>query len=272
MDDLEALRARIDSIDKELHDLLIERSQVARRIAAAKGPGEAFLRPGREAHILRRLIARHEGPLDPAVLIRIWREILAGNTAIQGPLNVTVGSASNLTVLRDMTRDHYGAQTPVASYDTPQAAIDVVARGEATVAVTPWPDGADPEPWWPVLARTGQDRPQVVARLPVLASAPQPAAAVVARVPFEDTGADRSLVVVESQAQWSALVEGMRATGLTVRAELDRASGTTGPQRLLELEGYVPAADSRLGDLAHDGSAITAAQGLGGYAIPIALN
>lgn len=272
MHDLDALRARIDSIDQELHDLLIERSQVARRIASAKGPGEAFLRPGREARILRRLVARHEGPLSEAVLIRIWREILAGNTAIQGPLSVAVGADRDLTALRDMTRDHYGAQTPVVAYDTAQAAIDVVAGDGATVAVVPWPQPDDEPPWWPSVAQANKVGPRLVARLPMLASAPEPVAAVVASVPFEDTGADRSLVVIDAAEKQQRLTACLGAAGLTLSAELDCRPSDAGFTRLLELEGYVPAGDTRLADLENQADAIKSVQSLGGYAIPIAVS
>ena len=56
---LEALRAEIDAIDEDLHRQLMRRAEVALRIRAAKSAngGEAvFMRPGREAQILRRLL------------------------------------------------------------------------------------------------------------------------------------------------------------------------------------------------------------------------
>ena len=37
-----------------------------------------MLRPGREALILRRLVARHRGPFSRAVLVRLWRELISG--------------------------------------------------------------------------------------------------------------------------------------------------------------------------------------------------
>ncbi|MET0274500.1 MAG: chorismate mutase, partial [Phenylobacterium sp.] len=65
---LEEVRARLDAIDTELLRLLDERAGLAGMVAEAKaaaGDGGRFgLRPGREAQMLRRLLAqrRNAGP------------------------------------------------------------------------------------------------------------------------------------------------------------------------------------------------------------------
>ena len=61
---LAELRAEVDRLDDALHDLLMQRAEVVTRIAAlgAQGKKIAF-RPGREAEIVRRLLARHQGSL-----------------------------------------------------------------------------------------------------------------------------------------------------------------------------------------------------------------
>ena len=43
-------------------------------------------RPGREAEIVRRLLARHHGPLPRRVLPRLWRELFAGHHRHAKPL------------------------------------------------------------------------------------------------------------------------------------------------------------------------------------------
>ena len=68
-DALLALRQQIDAIDNQLHDLLMARTELAVAVGAAKAAkqpvkgdspaeGAKFIRPAREAKILRRLVAR----------------------------------------------------------------------------------------------------------------------------------------------------------------------------------------------------------------------
>ena len=66
----------------------MDRARVVENVARS-GKAAAF-RPGREAAILRRLLARHTGKLPPQTLVRMWREMLAGTTAMQTPVTVAV--------------------------------------------------------------------------------------------------------------------------------------------------------------------------------------
>src|SRR3546814_13849335 len=72
---LDDLRREIDEIDDAIHDLLMRRTELARQIGRAKGQGAVFMRPGREARVLRRLVARHTRPFPQPVVTRLWREI-----------------------------------------------------------------------------------------------------------------------------------------------------------------------------------------------------
>src|SRR6185436_11811282 len=74
---LESLRAEIDELDDRIHEALIQRAELSLAVREVKGGGGAALRPGREAAILRRLVERHRGALPGAVIVRLWREILA---------------------------------------------------------------------------------------------------------------------------------------------------------------------------------------------------
>ena len=92
------VRKEIDAIDDAMQDLLQKRTELVVEVAeakaraasaAGKGSFVAF-RPGREAEVIRRLAERHKGALPLRVLIRLWREIMAAMTRIQGPFRVDV--------------------------------------------------------------------------------------------------------------------------------------------------------------------------------------
>ncbi|MFZ8886998.1 MAG: chorismate mutase, partial [Steroidobacteraceae bacterium] len=60
------IRARIDTIDAELHRLLNERARYAQQVGISKhaaGHTVDFYRPEREAEVLRQALERNKGPL-----------------------------------------------------------------------------------------------------------------------------------------------------------------------------------------------------------------
>ena len=70
---LKSLRDEIDEIDRNLHELIIRRTQVVEGVRAAKEESKAMIRPSREAEIIYRLMAEHKGGFRKRELARIWR-------------------------------------------------------------------------------------------------------------------------------------------------------------------------------------------------------
>src|SRR5438132_7759406 len=148
--DLEQLRRRIDEIDDRLQDLLVERINIVSRVAAHKRgtDGLAAHQPAREAEIIRRLIARNHGPFPPATLVRMWRELLAATTRLQGAFTIAVYAPPEAPGFWDIARDHYGSHTLMLPYRTTSQVISAVTDGQAAVGVLPMPPEDDPDPWW----------------------------------------------------------------------------------------------------------------------------
>ena len=89
--DLAALRERIDGIDRNIQDLIVERAQFAGQVGRAKGKLAAavdYYRPEREAQVLRRVVDRNHGPLADEMLVRLFREIMSACLAQQEPLKI----------------------------------------------------------------------------------------------------------------------------------------------------------------------------------------
>ena len=73
------LRQEIDTIDEQVHSLLMKRGDIIDRLIAVKQTqevGSAF-RPAREADMMRRLVQRHRGILPLDTVESIWRVIIA---------------------------------------------------------------------------------------------------------------------------------------------------------------------------------------------------
>ena len=200
---LNALRQEIDAIDGDLHGLIRRRAALVGEISAAKPDGGLSLRPGREAQIMRKRLATHEGAFPAAAVYRMWREMMSAFALMQTPaLKIAVCRPADQPGYWDLARDHFGCQVPMVGYESPAQVLAEVRANPTTIGVVPAPIDSDTAPWWPLLASGDPTLPNVVARLPFLvmpnARARGITALVLARIEPEDSGEDRGLVSVES--------------------------------------------------------------------------
>ncbi|MCH7542985.1 MAG: chorismate mutase [Proteobacteria bacterium] len=275
--DLDDLRREIDEIDESIHDLLMRRTDVARRIGGIKGTGPS-LRPAREAVVLRRLVARHAGPFPKTQLVGIWREIMAANLRLQGPFTVAVFAPDENPGYWRLARDQYGSHTPMMYCQSPGQVMREVAEDRAAVGILPYPEEEEEEPWWPLLLGPGKDNPQVIARLPFADERDRRGAGLhalaVAKLTPEATGDDRSLLAFETGDEISRarLHSDLAAAELPARfmAIFRGKRRRTAWQHLIEVDGLVLASDERVGrfrDLL--GDAAGQVLSLGAYATPL---
>jgi len=136
---LSDMRERIDSLDRQIQHLISERAQRAREVATVKGEGLSaidYYRPEREAHVLRMVVDRNEGPLSDTEMVRLFREIMSSCLAQEDPLKVGYlgpqGTFSEQAVFK-----HFGH----AAYGLPLGSIEEVfqevASGNADFGVVP---------------------------------------------------------------------------------------------------------------------------------------
>jgi chorismate mutase len=275
--DLLRLRNELDQLDDAIHDLLLRRAVIVEDVGRLGQKGRVALRPGREASIVRRLLSRHSGSLSRLTLVRIWRELLGGTTALQGPYAFAVCDPDPSFAYTAAAREQFGALVPIRSYHTPAQAIGEVSAGSAAAAILPMPAEGEPASaaWWTALLHKDNPRIHVVARLPFWAPRPEGApkvqALVVSAVPPDPSGDDRSLLGFEVSLEHSrtrlsqAFITAGFDAGTTV---LRRDPGADTAYVLVDVAGFVTDADPRLAALA------TAIAGrapviLGAYATPI---
>ncbi len=248
---LDELRGRIDSLDEHIHDLLMERAAVVAKIGAEKKrAGLPSVQPAREFRVIRRLLHRHRGALPPTVLVRVWRELIGAAGSLQADLRAVACITNEKSqVLWDMARDYFGSTVPVQRVANPLTAISQVREGECAFAIMPWPEDGDENPWWSYLDGDDSGRAplRIVMRLPFMDRAgqtPDPVhlGLVVARVAFEETGEDRSFLLMDadhslSRARIVSVAKEAGFTPLSVHSR--RSGGPNAPARhLLEVDGY----------------------------------
>ena len=85
IEDLRQLRESIDVLDNEILKALSQRMKLSDRVVAAKN-GVAAFRPGREAALVRKLVAKVEADgldIAPEVILCVWRQIMAASLGRQ---------------------------------------------------------------------------------------------------------------------------------------------------------------------------------------------
>jgi len=270
---LAALREEINGIDDQIHELLMRRAAIAAHVRDSK-QGAPVWRPAREAQILRRLMARHEGPFPRKTVVQIWREIVSAMVRLQGEFAVAVYATENNRLCRDMARDHFGAETPLALYSSARAVLTAVQDGSATVGVLPIPEESEDAPWWPLLAGMSGTGTAVCARLPFAPSAPGngDSALCIASIPPDESGIDRSLFVLRTSPEVSRarLNDAIAAAGIKPLRLIGRGTPPDDTSVFLaELEGFAGPDDPRMARLTdQDTGLVEAANFIGVYGVP----
>jgi chorismate mutase/prephenate dehydratase len=273
---LDALRKEIDAIDGDVHGLILRRTTLVGQISAAKAPGTLSFRPGREAQVMRRRLALHDGIFPPAAIFRMWREMMSSFALMQSPaLKIAVCRPADQPGYWDLARDHFGCQIPMVGHESPNQVLAAVRADAATIGVVPAPIEADTAPWWPLLASGETTLPNVVGKLPFLAMPNARArgisALVLARTEPEESGDDRALISLESISGLSRNRISAAFAKVGLPAFISALDQTVHGVHhyLLELPGVIAEGDKRLREL---GAALELQSGsvapIGAYAVP----
>jgi len=235
---LDAVRARIDAVDAELLQLIGERASLARDVAAAKraaGDGGKFgLRPAREAQIVRKQLAAKDPAASNALVVRIWRELMADSLAQQGPFHLSVWGGKLESRAVELARLRFGAAPTLAVAARPEDAL-AAARTPGGVAVLALaPDSS----WWGRLL--AEPKLKIFATLPCLAAWGPTSAVAVAQVEVAPTGADQTLWVTDAP-DIGKTIEALSRDGVA-GGPLVQHGGLT----LYALAGYYQHDDARL--------------------------
>ena len=253
---LDELRDRIDAIDAAMHRLLIERGTAIESLIRTKQtdrPGTAF-RPGREADMMRRLVARHEGTLPLATVEHVWREIITTFTRMQAPFDVAIDASCEPERMRDLARFSFGFSVDLVTVRDAGAVVTRVAEANDLGLIARQAPGA----WWRGLV--GKGAPRIMALLPFIRAKGRPAAlpAFVISPPLADmTPPDAQVFAVTGQGR----------LGPAVGVEVLAAVG--GELLLAALDSHDEAGLSRR--LGEAGIKATAIAAVGGFARGVAV-
>ncbi|MET0183318.1 MAG: chorismate mutase [Caulobacterales bacterium] len=244
---LDAVRAELDAVDDKILALLAERLKIADGLPALKSDAVP-MRPAREIQMMRRLIAAASEPVEPDLIVELWRVLIAANVRRHGPVDVVVGGGADPVRLHDIARRHYGSRTRIHRATDPRAALSRAAETPNMVAIVPWPGPSGAGGWWPTLSESRYHKVALIAALPFRGDrAADPEAAVFCKnVPLEPAGQDITVALAFDQHHRALKV--LAEAGFNAR-EMARSE----PRVLYRIEGFVPADDVRVTSLARGG-------------------
>ncbi|HEY8617172.1 chorismate mutase [Phenylobacterium sp.] len=236
---LEEVRTRIDAIDAELLKLLDERASLAKAVAAAKAAaGEAGrfgLKPGREAHLLRRLLAQPRSGASAALVVRVWREMIGESLKLQGPFHLAVWGGRDPARAVELARLRFGSAPPLRQVAKPEEAIAAAKTPGGVGVAALAPDTA----WWGRLL--AEPKLRVFAALPCLAAWGPMSALSFGEVEVEPTGDDVTFWVTDAPQSAAAVEEALSRDGAAATLLVE-----TGGLKLFMLAGFYQADDPRL--------------------------
>ena len=134
---LQALRDRIDAIDRELLGALNRRATLAQQVGELKQhEGSVVFRPEREAQVIDGLKAANAGPLSGDSIAPIWREIMSACRALETPTRVAyLGPAG--TFSEEAALGYFGnsiVRVPCVNFDE---VVRATSAGAADFGVVP---------------------------------------------------------------------------------------------------------------------------------------
>jgi chorismate mutase len=287
---LDDLRQEIDAIDNAIHDLIMARTKVVKKVRHEKRDQRIKIRPARECSIMYRLMERHKGPFPKRELARIWRELIVATLSFEGPFSVGVHIPDTSMVdesdndmrseIWDLIRNQYGSFTPMNGYSGARELVDAVRSHEVAIGVLSMPSQAEEAPWWPLVASQSNDTPRIINRLPFI-SAPEDCklkvdALVICPVPSEPTGHDHTFLVIEISDEVSLEQLSTAFTQAGIKIVFSTVwSNTESNSRylyLVEAEGFIKNDDSRIHHFGEClGDVVSLVWTIGSYGLPIKL-
>ena len=276
---LETLRSEIDRLDTELLNILEQRIEIVKDIAAAKEDDGAALafRPGREANVMRRILERHSSDLPDVVVANIWREIIAAVCRMQKPMSVSITAPEKSVGYWDLARSHFGGATPMTLHKSPTVVLREVSADPSKLGVMPWMN-IERDTWWEHLAQGGDTVPKVLAALPFVqnssGSFEDLNALVIGQAEPEASGNDISLFVVmtENEVSRARLNEYLEKSGLNGHCVDSRSPAVEEGDwlHLFQVPHFIANGDEQLTKFTEMvGDSVIKTVILGAYAVPI---
>lgn len=133
--ELLTLRNQIDSLDRQLLELVNQRAHVAEQVGELKKKeGSAFFRPDRVAQVIEKIKSNNPGPLKGAHVAAIWREIMSACLALESSQRVAVLGPAG-TFCEEAAIQYFGGAADLMYCNSFEEVFHATAAGSAQYGV-----------------------------------------------------------------------------------------------------------------------------------------
>lgn len=135
--ELQALRSKIDGVDRRLVELLNQRANHVVEVGKVKRKmGYPVYAPHREAQVLAKVLELNQGPLEGRTIEGIYRELMSGSFRLELPIRIgylgPAGSYSHVAAVK-----HFGTSVDFEDLHTIAGVFTEVARGHVDFGLVP---------------------------------------------------------------------------------------------------------------------------------------
>lgn len=135
--DISDIRGEIDSIDKQLVEMINRRAECAIEIGKMKNKGsKSIFAPEREVQVLNGVLRNNQGPLSDKAISAVFREVISACRALEKPISVAYfGPAGSHTHMTSILK--FGDSTDFIACNTIPDVFNSVERRETNYGVVP---------------------------------------------------------------------------------------------------------------------------------------
>lgn len=156
---LSDIRQKIDTIDAQIHRLLMDRAdivddlvQIKTQEATENGLKPVTYHPAREALLLKNILQNHQGKMPFSAIIEIWRALISTFCGMQCDFSIAYFDKSFTNTpdyaLRDLLRYYFGSLARLNQLDNENSVLQTFKQEQATLAVLPITNDDIIDQWW----------------------------------------------------------------------------------------------------------------------------
>ncbi|PIR34014.1 MAG: hypothetical protein COV36_01640, partial [Alphaproteobacteria bacterium CG11_big_fil_rev_8_21_14_0_20_44_7] len=125
---LSKLRTQIDDVDNQLLALFAKRAELVEEVGKVKKASSItgnFIRSGREAKMMREILAKGAGSFPKPALFSIWRSIIAASLKMEGGLSIAMPRSKSFN-MHNLISEYFGTFSDYIICDSVEGCLDQI--------------------------------------------------------------------------------------------------------------------------------------------------